>query len=341
MSIGEVLAEARHRRGWTVAEVSHSTRVRESVIRAFERDDFLLPGSDLQVRDQIRAVATVLGADPRPLIAEFDASYRSSPELTPAEAVRSTIPFHIRRIHRRRRVRWLPVLAVLVLAAIGGAAYYVVSGLSPSSGRSSSGRSSSASTAAPGRTNPGSPSRPGATPRSAPSSSSGTPLVPASVAAFGPQGRSDGDNPQLAPLAIDHNPATAWTTAWYGTPRFATVQQGTGLLLDMGRAVTITGAEVTLGTTPGAGFQMRAGDTPSLADLPVVGVATNAHGPLGAQFAVPVHARYVLIWFTALPQAGSGTYQAAVYNVTVLGVKPSLPGKDSYMSSSRATPTVA
>jgi transcriptional regulator with XRE-family HTH domain len=317
VSIGEVLAEARHRRGLTVAEVSHYTHVRESIIRSIERDDFLLPGSDVHVRDQIRSLATTLGVDPGPLIAEFDASYRSPSELTGGEAVRSTIPFRIHRIRRsRRRIRWLPVLAVLVLAAIGGAAYYIVSGRgpsgAPSSGAPSSGASSagasSAGASAPGRTSSG---------------QGGAPLVPARVLAFGPGGPADGDNPQAAGLAVDHNPATAWTTGWYGAPRFPTAQQGTGLLLDMGHVVTISGAEVTLGPVPGAGFQMRAGDTPSLADLPEVAVATNASGPMGVRFTAAVHARYVLIWFTALPPAGSGTYQASVYNVTVLGASKS------------------
>ncbi len=142
--------------------------------------------------------------------------------------------------------------------------------------------------------------------------------------AFGPGGPSDGDNPQDAALAVDHNPATAWPTGWYGAPRFPTVPQGTGLMLDMGHVVTFTAAEVTLGSAPGASFQLRAGDTPSLAGLPVVAVATNANGPLGVRFTGAVHARYVLIWFTALPSVGLGTYQASVYNVTLLGA--SKPG---------------
>jgi cytoskeletal protein RodZ len=327
VSIGEVLAEARHRRGLTVAEVSHYTHVRESIIRSIERDDFLLPGSDVHVRDQIRSLATTLGVDPGPLIAEFDASYRSPSELTGAEAVRSTIPFRIRRIRRRRRrIRWLPVLAVLVLAAIGGAAYYVVSGRgpsgAPSSGAPSSGAPSSGASSA-GASSAGASSAGASAPGRTSSGQGGAPLVPARVLAFGPGGPADGDNPQAAALAVDHNPATAWTTGWYGAPRFPTAQQGTGLLLDMGHVVTISGAEVTLGPVPGAGFQMRAGDTPSLADLPEVAVATNASGPMGVRFTVAVHARYVLIWFTALPPAGSGTYQASVYNVTVLGASKS------------------
>ncbi len=304
VSIGEVLTEARHRKGLTVAEVSHYTRIREQIIRAIERDDFVLSGTDHHARDDIRAIAAVLGVDPDPLISEFDASSRSGPEpFAGAEAVRSTIPFRIRRYRRRRRrIRWLPVLAVLLLAVAGGVAYYVVSGRGPSSGAASI---------------------------------AGAALVPARAVAFGPDGTADGDNPRLASLAIDDNPATAWTTGRYTTSRFADVQRGTGLLLDMGHVVTITGAEVTLGAARGAALQMRTGNTPSLADLTPVAIASNASGAIGVRLTVPVRARYVLIWFTALPPAGSGTFQASVYNVTVLGVKRSLSGKTPSMASSR------
>jgi len=322
VSIGEVLAEARHRRGLTVAEVSHYTRVREPVIRAIERDDFLLPGSDGQTRDQIRLLARALGVDPGPLISEFDASYRSAPELDGAEAVRSTIPFRVpfqirglRGLRRRRRIDWRPVLALLVLAVIGGVAYGLVSGDLPPFGAS-------------GRSSPG---RPAGSAAPASARSVGTALAPVSVLAFGPDGTADGDNPQLASHAIDGNPATPWTTNWYGMPRFANVQGGTGLLLDMGRPVTITGAEVTLGGVPGADFQLRVGNTPSLADLSEVAVATDASGAMGVRLTIPAYARYVLLWFTALPPSGSGTYQASVYNISVLGVKRSLSGRQSAM----------
>ena len=319
MSIGEVLAEARHQRGLTVAEVSHYTRVREPVIRAIERNDFLLPGSDSATRDQIRLLARALGVDPGPLVSEFDASYASAPEPDGAEAVRSTIPFRVpfrirglRRL-RRRRISWQPVLALLVLAVIGGTAYYLVSGHAPTFG-------------VLGRTSPGHPAG-----SAAPASARATVLAPVSVVAFGPDGTADGDNPQLASRAIDGNPATAWTTNWYGTPRFANVQEGTGLLLDMGRPVTITGAGGTLGRVPGAAFQLRAGNAPSLADLSEVAIATDATGALGVRLTQPVYARYVLLWFIALPPSGSGTYQASVYNISVLGIKRSLSGRQSAM----------
>jgi transcriptional regulator with XRE-family HTH domain len=311
VSIGEVLAEARHRRGFTVAEVSHYARVRESIIRAIEQDDYLLSGSDSHARSDIRAIAVALGLDPSPLIGEFDATHGAAPAVSGVDAVRSTLP--LRRSERdgsfgpieRRRIRWVPVLAVLVLAAGGFAAYHFIFG------------PGSSGAAVSGRTSPGQPA--GTSRPAAPASSAAPALIPARVRAFGPGGTADGDNPQLAPRAIDRNPATAWTTDRYATPLFGSTRPGTGLLLDMGKVVTITGAEVTLGSVPGASFQMRAGNTPSRAELPVVAIATNASGVLGVRLTAPVHARYVLIWFTKLPPWVSGTFQARVYNITVQG----------------------
>jgi hypothetical protein len=303
VSIGEVLAEARHRRGLTVAEVSHYTRVRESIIRAIERDDYLLSGSDTHARGDIRAIAVALGINPDPLVAEFDETYASAPE----DELKPTIPFG--RSDRdgvfgkieRRRVRWLPVLAVLILAA-GFAVYHFI--VAP-------GRSPAA--AASGRTSSGGASRP------APSASPAAPALPAvSVTAFGPGGPADGDNPRLAQLAIDRNLATAWVTNRYGTALFGATQPGTGLLLDLGKIVKISTAEVTLGPG-GADFQMRVGNTPSRAALRVVAIATNASGTLGVRLTAPVDARYVLIWFTKLPPDSSGTFQARVDNISVQG----------------------
>jgi cytoskeletal protein RodZ len=288
VSIGEVLVEARHRRGFTVAEVSHYTRVRESIIRAIEQDDYLLSGSDAHARRDIRVIAVALGLDPTPLVKAFDEHHPSTPELTPAGDVRPTIPFgrtgrdgSFGRI-KRRRFNWLPALALLVLAGAGFAVYhFFFAGTSPSS-----------SAASPA-------------------------LIPVQVQAYGPEGIADGDHPDLARLAVDGNPATAWTTNRFGTAGIV----GTGLLLDMGHQVTIASAEVTLGSVPGASFQMRVGNTTALANLTVVAIAKDASGAMGVRLRASVHARYILIWFTTLPPAGSGTFEASVYNVSVRGTQ--------------------
>ncbi len=145
-------------------------------------------------------------------------------------------------------------------------------------------------------------------------------LRPVSAAAFDPYG--NGQNGQLARLAIDGSAATAWHTEWYATARFGNLKPGTGLLIDMGRRVTITSARITLGSAHGADFQLRVGAAAtSLARLRVAGHAADAGGRVDLRLARPAHGRYVLIWFTQLPPDSSGTFQASVYNVRLAGYR--------------------
>jgi eukaryotic-like serine/threonine-protein kinase len=143
-------------------------------------------------------------------------------------------------------------------------------------------------------------------------------LQPRSAQAFDPYGRADND--QLAPLAIDRSLTTAWQTEWYASPAFGNLQPGTGLMLDMGRVVTITGAQILLAAPRGADFQLRAGmSAGSLADLPVLASQTGAGGWVRIRLSAPVHARYVVIWFTRLPPDSSGTFQVSVFDVGLEG----------------------
>ena len=79
MSIGEGLAEARRQAGLTITQVSQRTRLRETIIRGIERDDYSACGGDFYARGHIRSIADVVGADPGPLIWEYDATQRPPP----------------------------------------------------------------------------------------------------------------------------------------------------------------------------------------------------------------------------------------------------------------------
>jgi hypothetical protein len=155
-------------------------------------------------------------------------------------------------------------------------------------------------------------------PTSSPAAPALTSLTPVSVVAFGPGGPGQGDNPGQASLAVSGNPATPWNTDWYATPNFGNVQSGTGLLLDMGKQVTVTSVTITLGSIPGADLQLRAGNVPSLADLRPVATATDAGGVLQLRL-IPAPGQYLLIWFTKLPPNNSGTFQAFVSGVSLKG----------------------
>lgn len=142
-------------------------------------------------------------------------------------------------------------------------------------------------------------------------------LRPVSATGFDPYG--SGQNAQLARLAIDGRPATAWHTEWYTTAKFGNLKPGTGLLIDMGRLVTITSARIMLGSSAGADFQLRVGSSASLARLRTVAHADGAGGQVNLRLAAPARGRYVLIWFTQLPPDGSGSFEASVYNVRLEG----------------------
>jgi cytoskeletal protein RodZ len=329
VSIGATLAAARRRAGLTVSDVSQSTRVTEPIIRGIEQDDYAACGGDFYARGHIRAIARAVGQDPVPLIDEFDSTWRSAQEVTAAEVFQPAMP--LRKRERRRR-RWSAGLAVLVLAVLGFATYKFVSGVGAGPAAAASPRPSSPG----GATNP-SASAPAVQGSAAQSTSaqasasqastspapSASPvpvqvLAPASVAAFGPAGRGDGDDPQRAALAIGGDRGRPWISQWYATARFGALKQGTGLLLDMGRPVTVASVRVSL-VNSGADIKLRAGSKPVPAWLPTVARVSNAGGTAQLKPGAPVHVRYVLIWFTKLPPDNEGHYRASVYRITVQG----------------------
>jgi hypothetical protein len=78
VTVGETLAEARFRAGLTVEELSELTRIRGTVIRSIEQDDYAACGGDLYVRGYVRAIAGAVGLDAQPLIHEYDLAKTSA-----------------------------------------------------------------------------------------------------------------------------------------------------------------------------------------------------------------------------------------------------------------------
>ncbi len=324
MRIGEALAEGRRQAGLTVTQVSQRTRIREPVIRGIENGDYSACGGDFYARGHIRSIAKVVGADPRPLIREYDTTQRAPRAIPAADVVR---PVRSTRVNGRRpRNQALAVavaLALELVVALGFVAYHFTSSSRHAASAAQTVRTQPVTHrhAGPSGPNPA----PKATQTANPATAAAPPrptvtariLTPVRAAALGPHG--DGDNPQNASLAIDGKPATAWHTDWYTSARFGNLYPGTGLLLDLGRPVTITGAQINLGSSPGADFQLRAGGAPAPADLPPVASAANAAGVVRLRLTTPAHGRYVLIWFTRLPRDPAGTFQASVHDVRLEG----------------------
>lgn len=190
--------------------------------------------------------------------------------------------------------------------------------------------------------NKSTPSAPGASSH-ATTSVSGTPatgtvLTPAGVVTFNPYGSPPGntENQSTVQGAIDDNPATAWDTqTYFNRPNLGGEKPGTGLLIDMGKAVKLSSVEVTFGSTGGTTTAaVYLGNNPTdtkatgLSSFTLVSPAAAVSGDHTFPVTSQATGQYVLIWLTSLPKlanpppgvtGGSSYYQGQIYNVVVRG----------------------
>jgi cytoskeletal protein RodZ len=131
VSIGDTLAEARRQSGLTVTQVSQRTRIRETIIRGIEQGDFSACGGDFYARGHIRSIAAVVGADPEPLISEYDEVHGAPGAIRAADVFEPATPI---RIKERRSLNWSVAMIVALLAVIGFGAYHLLSASSQSHG---------------------------------------------------------------------------------------------------------------------------------------------------------------------------------------------------------------
>jgi hypothetical protein len=239
--------------------------------------------------------------------------------------------------------KWTVGVVALVVVFVGLASYDLISGGVGSTGHPAASRTvaeaapratpaalAGSASPAPSTSITSSPaasktSSPAASRTSSPAPSDAAGLLRvADATAYGPDGTSDGDHPELAPGIINGGDGQAWYTSWYASAEFGNLQPGTGLLLDMGETVTVSSLRLVLGAPVGADVQVRVGNTPLLAELPVAASASDVGGTVQLPATTPGSGRYVLIWFTQLPLESTGKYQVSVYSATVYGSKRTL-----------------
>jgi cytoskeletal protein RodZ len=124
VSIGDSLAEARRQAGLTITQVGQQTRIRESIIRGIEADDFSGCGGDFYARGHIRSIATAIGLPAAPLIREYDAEHGAPGAMRAADVFEPSTPIKIRE---RRSPSLSLIVVVVLLAIIGFSAYHLVS----------------------------------------------------------------------------------------------------------------------------------------------------------------------------------------------------------------------
>ncbi|MFI6477222.1 helix-turn-helix domain-containing protein [Nonomuraea sp. NPDC050663] len=115
-SIGSMLAEARREKGLTVGQLSASTRIREAVLYAIERDDFSLCGGDFYAKGHVKGFAKAVGLDPAAVVQLYDEQHGGLPVPVKAAAV-----FQADRrvkLRERRGPNWTMALGVALAIVV-------------------------------------------------------------------------------------------------------------------------------------------------------------------------------------------------------------------------------
>jgi hypothetical protein len=155
-------------------------------------------------------------------------------------------------------------------------------------------------------------------PSALPTASGGEKVFPiVSATDFDPFGNMQ-ENPALVPLAIDNNPATAWTTVHYKAADMSG-KGGVGLLLDLGAPRPVSAVTLRL-VGNGTDLAILATDNPAkkVSTFTSMAAVTGAGNTLTLRVPQPVTTRYVVVWLTNLP-AADGSYQGGIADVRVLG----------------------
>jgi hypothetical protein len=147
------------------------------------------------------------------------------------------------------------------------------------------------------------------------------PVPVAAVQAFDPDDDGGGENPELAPLAVDGNATTAWETMrYFDGPVLAPYRSGVGILLDLGQEFDVADVGVRL---VGGPYDVQllaapAGSSPpvSVAGLQTVNTQRGVSDDIAFQTEQPVNSRYVVVWLTALPPVEGG-FRGGVAEVVV------------------------
>jgi putative peptidoglycan lipid II flippase len=164
-------------------------------------------------------------------------------------------------------------------------------------------------------------------------------LTPANVNTFNILG-NDNEDASTAPQATDGSLSTAWATSYYlDDPKLGGEKAGTGLLIDMGKAVRLSQVEVLFSSDSGGITQgsttaeiylgnSAAMSRGALSNFTLVSPSASAAGKHDYPVSSKATGRYVLIWLTSLPKLlktpagakpGHKYYQALIYNVVVRG----------------------
>src|SRR6202043_685926 len=97
---------------------------------------------------------------------------------------------------------------------------------------------------------------------------------------------------------FDGDTSTSWMSQRYTSPNFGLFEKGLGILLDMGKPVSVDHVVVTIPGTGGATLSLRSGTSPSLRPLRAIDHVPPATGTATLRGRNDVRGQYLLLWFT-------------------------------------------
>lgn len=175
-----------------------------------------------------------------------------------------------------------------------------------------------------GRGSGGQPDTAGTDPSSSPSESPDRPPGPvriAGVSDIDPGGDPPEENPDLAGLAIDGDPGTAWQTlTYYNNPELGGLKDGVGLVVDLGRPTEVSQVQLTLLGEPTDLTVFAAEDgaqaPTDVEGLTRVGSVDDAGPNVDLEPGEPVTTQYLVVWLTSLPPSEGG-FQGQIAEIAV------------------------
>lgn len=125
------------------------------------------------------------------------------------------------------------------------------------------------------------------------------------------------ENPDQAPLAIDGDPATAWTTVNYLAENMAG-KPGVGLLIDLGAPRPVSQVTLTF-DSPGmsASVFVTDAEAPDVTTAESLGQVEAADTSAVIKAPRAISGRYVLVWVTHVPKVSTGNYKGGIAEVQI------------------------
>jgi putative peptidoglycan lipid II flippase len=137
------------------------------------------------------------------------------------------------------------------------------------------------------------------------------------ITSYDPLGDND-ENSELAPLAIDGDSSTAWTTSTYRSADMSD-KAGVGLVVDLGVEQEVFSVEIDfISAGHNAEVYVVSTPKPDFASAKKFGDTNPNESSSEISVTKPVSGRYVLVWLTPdLPESETGEFQGGISEITV------------------------